>query len=444
LSADLSEREKLIEQYEQEIRKRHHQIEKKQLYVDRLNREYDEKRTKLENEAGEADVQGPQESKIKHMKKAITDITKDCTDMQKDWIQKQTTLLSVSSDTDRLRGHLNDQKNRKMVLEQKRVRIEASLETQQKEIKELENAMKHLRFDMDRMNGSIVKNDSRSKELSNANAMMETEFVAKLKEIEAQCLTMEASVGQVKEEKLAMTQDILEAERQVFLWERKISLEKEMQEALDPNTGQSDASAMVKEIHRMELRLDQLKRRQEQMIMEMERAIHKRDAIALKYEPKAKKSKSGATSAANMKRQIQSLKNNLRLCTQANSDTEQKISVAESELEQLTKTIESSNEECTHLEQDLEVLRGDVQVSTVEKQRNFAAILKLQRTSKRYEEFSMGTGPPPPPNIRAQFSEQLAIKQNTTNVLKVLGDAYPQLEPLWYQFYTWLGVEPGS
>merc|ERR1719253_1764093 len=119
LADDLSEREKLIEQYEQEIRKRHHQIEKKQLYVDRLNREYDEKRTKLENEAGEADVQGPQEAKIKHMKKAIADITKECADMQKDWIQKQTLLLSVSSDTDQLRTHLNEQKHRKMVLEQK-------------------------------------------------------------------------------------------------------------------------------------------------------------------------------------------------------------------------------------------------------------------------------------------------------------------------------------
>merc|ERR1719274_170704 len=111
-----------------------------------------------------------------------------------------------------------------------------------------------------------------------------------------------------------MTQDILEAERQVLLWDRKIALEKEMQQALDPNVGQSEAAAMQKEIHRMELRLDQLKRRQEQMINEMERAIHKRDAIALKYEPKAKKDKGGATTSANLKRQIQSLKNNLRLC----------------------------------------------------------------------------------------------------------------------------------
>merc|ERR1712014_291604 len=103
LGDELAEREKLIEQYEQEIRKRHHQIEKKQLYVDQLNRKYDEKRTKLEAEAGEADVAGPQEAKLKHMKKTIADLTKECTDMQKDWIQKQTQLLSVSTETDRLK-----------------------------------------------------------------------------------------------------------------------------------------------------------------------------------------------------------------------------------------------------------------------------------------------------------------------------------------------------
>merc|ERR1719405_287407 len=228
--------------------------------------------------------------------------------------------------------------------------------------------------------------------------MMETEFVAKLREIEGACVQMESTIESVKQEKADMTTDILEAERQVMLWERKIHLEREMQEALDPAVGQAESSAMQKEIHRMELRLDQLKRRQEQMVAEMESAIHKRDAIALKYEPKAKKSKS-VTSAANLKRQIQSLKNNLRLCTQANSDTEQKIGAAEAELEQLTKTIESSNEECAALERDSEALRSEVQVAAVEKQRNFAAILKLQRTAKRYDEFSMG-GPPPAPNIR--------------------------------------------
>merc|ERR1712110_588157 len=123
----------------------------------------------------------------------------------------------------------------------------------------------------------------------------------------------------------------------------------------------------------MELRLAQLQRRQEQMIIEMERAIHKRDAISLKFEPKAKKSNASAT-AANLKRQIQSLKNNLRLCTQANSDAEQKIAEREGELQQLQQTIEQGAEEYAKLERATEQLRGEVQVGTVEKQRNLAAL----------------------------------------------------------------------
>merc|ERR1719188_1637882 len=220
---------------------------------------------------------------------------------------------------------------------------------------------------MDLMNGQAVKSDSKSKELANSNQMMETEFVQKLKEIEAQCLDIERNVSSVKEDKTGMTQEILEAERQVLLWERKITLEKEMQEALDPNIGQADSAAMKKEIHRMELRLDQLKRRQEQMIIEMERAIHKRDAIALKFEPKAKKTKQ-ATTTANLKRQIQSLRNNVRLCTQANADAEQKISQRESDLAALQQTIEQSAEDYGRLERAAEQVRGEVQISTVEKQ----------------------------------------------------------------------------
>mmetsp|Transcript_47873 Transcript_47873/g.137341 ORF Transcript_47873/g.137341 Transcript_47873/m.137341 type:complete len:888 (+) Transcript_47873:97-2760(+) len=442
LSADLAERERLIEQYEQEIRKRHHQIEKKQLYVDRLNREYDEKRTKLEAEAGDADVAGPQEAKLKHMRKTIADLTKECGDMQKDWIQKQTQLLSIAGDTDKLKAGVNDSKNRKMVLEQKKVRIEGQLDNQNREIKELDNNMKHLRFDMDRMNSAVVKNDNKSSDLANSNQMMETEFVQKLKEIEAKCLETERGIDNVKEEKSDMTAEILEAERQVLLWERKITLEKEMQEALDPNSGQAESAAMKKEIHRMELRLDQLKRRQEQMIIEMERAIHKRDAITLKYEPKAKKNKA-ASSTANLKRQVQSLRNNLRLCTQATSDAEQKVSEREGELSQLQQTIEQSAEHCMQLERAAEQMRSEVQVCTVEKQRNLAGILKLQRTAKRCDELSMGTGPPPSANIRAQHGEQVSLRNKVTDVVKVLHEAYPQLEPLWDEFYVWLEVEQG-
>jgi chromosome segregation ATPase len=327
-----------------------------------------------------------------------------------------------------------------MVLEQKKLRIENQLQSHVKEIKELDKTKEDLRKDMVKMNSAVAKNDAKTKELSNANSMMESEFVQKLKEIEAACLDTEQSVERVKDDKAQMSQDILEAERQVLLWERKITLEKEMQEALDPNIGQAGTAAMRKEIHRMELRLDQLKRRQEQMILEMQRTISKRDVIASKYEPKAKNSKQ-AQSSQTLKRQVQSLKNNLRLCTQANSDTEQKIAQKETELAQLQQAIEQNQEECSQLERAVEGRRTEVQVSTVTKQRNLASILRLQRAKMRYEELAMGTGPQPPTrDMRGVYQEQLMSKNKIINVVKVLHDACPQLESLWDEFYTWLDV----
>lgn len=62
-----------------------------------------------------------------------------------------------------------------------------------------------------------------------------------------------------------------------------------MQDALDPEIGQTEIVAMRKEIHRMQLRYDQLRKKQEEMIKDMERAIFKRETIQLKYLPKVQK-----------------------------------------------------------------------------------------------------------------------------------------------------------
>merc|ERR1719456_1101041 len=131
LSADLGDREKLIDQYELEIRKRHNQIEKKQLYVDRLNREYDEKRSKQED-----DNTGPLEGKIKQLKKQLAEKSQECQDMQKSWIGKQTDLLALQEEIDTTKDHVQDQKNRKLILQQKRIRTEGGWEGQKKEITE--------------------------------------------------------------------------------------------------------------------------------------------------------------------------------------------------------------------------------------------------------------------------------------------------------------------
>lgn len=92
--------------------------------------------------------------------------------------------------------------------------------------------------------------------MTNDNFNIENEFKQKLKELENEAIKLENSIATLKEEKADILSEIVEAERQILLWERKIQLEKEMQDALDPNIGQSEIVAMKKEIHRMELRYE--------------------------------------------------------------------------------------------------------------------------------------------------------------------------------------------
>jgi len=69
----------------------------------------------------------------------------------------------------------------------------------------------------------------------------------------------------------------------------RFNLRRKCKTLYDPNIGQTEIVAMKKEIHRMELRYEQLRKKQEQMIKDMERAVFKRETIQLKYLPKVEK-----------------------------------------------------------------------------------------------------------------------------------------------------------
>lgn len=142
---------------------------------------------------------------------------------------------------------------------------------------------------MKKLNTLFYKNTDMQEKLKNDNFNIENEFKQKLKELENESIRLENHISNLKEQKADILAEIVEAERQILLWERKIQLEKEMQDALDPTIGQTEIVAMKKEIHRMELRYDQLKKKQEEMIKDMERSVFKRETIQLKYLPKVEK-----------------------------------------------------------------------------------------------------------------------------------------------------------
>lgn len=129
--------------------------------------------------------------------------------------------MKIAAEADELR-------NKKSILEQKKMRLNNAVESHKKEIRQLEVALKNLDFEMNKLNNVYYKNTDNQKKLASDNQNIEYEFKQKLRELEIQSVALETQIAQKKEQKAEILAEIVQAERQILLWERKIQLEKEM------------------------------------------------------------------------------------------------------------------------------------------------------------------------------------------------------------------------
>merc|ERR1711871_1590348 len=279
--ADLEEKEKLIDDIDVEIARKHTQIERKQVDIDKLNKRYEALTSGTEEEN-----MGPLEATIHNTTKEINKKVEECTEYKRQWMRHQTELVAVNSDAGKQAEVNNTIKSELAVLYQQKLRLDNNIAGQEKELVDLKRSIQNLRGEMQRINGLIAQANTQEESLDSLNRRTEEEFRNRLVALEGECINIEQAVDGVKAEKEQLLVDISESEKQIMLIERKIQLAKETIEALDPNVGRAENTKMKQEIHRMELRHVQLKKKQEQMIKEMEEAIYRKEQIKNKGKTK--------------------------------------------------------------------------------------------------------------------------------------------------------------
>merc|ERR1711865_358476 len=297
-------KESLIDQIEVEIARKHTLIERKQVDIDKLNKRYEALTSGTEEEN-----MGPLEATIYNANKEIAKKMDECADSKRSWMKHQTELVKVNTESVE-RSDVNDNlKSEVAILYQQRIRLDNSIAGQEKELQHLHRNISNLRGDMQRFNELIAKATTQEEALASANLRLESEFKNRLVALEHECINMESAIDSVKGEKDQCVDDIKETEQQIMFLERKIQLAKETIEALDPNVGRAENTKMKQEIHRMELRYVQLKKKQEEMIKEMADAIYRKDQIKSKGKTKQK---AVATSAGTLKQELGSMERKIK------------------------------------------------------------------------------------------------------------------------------------
>lgn len=305
---ELQDKDHLIEKYELEIRQRHDKIEKKQIYIARLNRKY-EKLTS--NNLGEEDTNtGPLEATIKNLRKEMTVIDNSSGDLQREWIKNQQELVQLATATSKEMETVQKLRAKETILTQKKLRFTADEKKETFEVKELKSQITSLHADLVRLNQLIAKNKLLQEKVANDNYNIENDFMQKLRDMEIQSVKKDAEIQNTKQVKEDILNQLVELEKQIMLWEKKIQIERETQEALDPEYGQPEIKGMEKEIHRMSHRLNKLLIHQEKMVKEMERVIYKREAIKLQGHTASKRV--GHITQAQLRKKISVMRNALQ------------------------------------------------------------------------------------------------------------------------------------
>ena len=385
---ELEEKEAMIGKYQLEIRQRNDEVEKKMYRVDRLNKKFD----KMVDTAGGEENLGPLENIISNLNKEADVVLIECKELERDWLRKQTDLVAVASEADISKEANNELQARVTILSQQQLRLNKDLKTLRTEVKVGNHTNVDLQKDIAKLNALISVNHDQEGSLQNANFVMEMECVDELKQAERECVALQATINETKTLKLTILDEIVDTERQALLWEKKIQIDKETREALDPSVGQQETLNMEKEVHRMELRLEALKREQERLSTEMEKAVLKRAVIADRYVKAPPEAGAGGEtrdlSQANAKRKIGNLKKEARSFAEEISMLTSTIDAKKAVFSDMTVELECVTSQYAQSEEQSMQLQSEINDLLYQKQLNQERMSYKQKYAKRLKDLA--------------------------------------------------------
>ncbi|KAK3796467.1 hypothetical protein RRG08_009244 [Elysia crispata] len=384
LDNQIAEHNKIVTKSEQEIVKRNAIIERKQNQVDIMTK----KLHQMINNAGGVEL-GPLEIQINSTQKSIEAMHQEVMELQQLWLRQQNELVRLSQTKEKDLQDLVACKRQLTILSQKKIRTENDIDQQHREMCDIERNVRNMRNDIIKLNTLLHKEKNVGEQLEQGNVLMENAFVAGLKDAEMESIQLQGKLDEIKEEKERLLNSLVEAERQIMLWEKKTQLARETRAAVDSEVGQGEMRAMRSEIHRMQVRHSQLMKQQEKMIQDMEKAVSRRDTILTRGDAMSKMKKKVVTKGTFERQMAEQRKKIKQTISEANG-CDSEIKELRDHQQGLTEQLEEKQLNCQQLQSTSDSLDGDVERTLEVKQKNLQELLAKQQKMKYYQQAKEG------------------------------------------------------
>ena len=393
--AVLRDAEAAMDEKEAETRRCINETEKRTIRVAKLNREYN----KMVRDCEDEEPLGPLEATIKNLSKQVDQETIEIRSLQREWLMRQTELINTTSNTNAIQEKDSESTARLGILRQKLLRLIQENHSNEAALKSIDYKSRGLHSDMTRLNDLIEQNTRRLAEYENKIAVDAMEFERELSELDQQSNMLEGHIAEVTSNRTRILHEIMDSEEQIKVWEKKIQVEKETQEELHTSKDAIDTKGMEREIEKMKRRLASLTTTQEQLLRDMELAIHKREDIAVKY----KNTKHQNITKGDQAKKIQHTMCKLERFQISIQEATQSVAVAREDVSAIRIVLRDTLDQLHSCGQARKSLEKEMAESEFAKNRMISLCGLYKEVLQRYESLDKGDVPPVNVTARTEF-----------------------------------------
>jgi len=406
------EMQKLEDDYNkktQNIKNCQKNLEKKQTEMEQLNKVYGEL---IENKKD--DNEGEFEVAINKLQKKIKELRKDIRNKDVEWLTKNQELIRKENILNNLTEEVVDKRSKRMNLDRKKMKLNEKYSIHEKEVKEIEISLKQLRDnEMGKFSKLLEKNINTNENLEHQIFDINIKFKEKLTNLENESVKLEMEIEVLREEKSETLAQIIEAERQITLWERKIELQEQLQKIIKPETGRKEIDEMKNYINKQKTVYKKLISEQEGVIKNMEKSVQRRDYIKVKY-PVNENKGNEIKNKVNKTKELNYLMEQINKINKKKKEYSNKIASTKTAVDEINNNFNLLNNETFTFKDNAFNLRNEYFRGKINTNNLLCKSKQYQESTKMIEDFSNNKFKPKKKDV---LREELKLYQNENNAL---------------------------
>ncbi|XP_046960067.1 coiled-coil domain-containing protein 40 [Vanessa cardui] len=437
---------------EQEIDQLQEEYEQKMLVITRKQRELDIVIKKYNALKEIFDMKSPQERRIEELEQQIKGLRERTENMQCEWLRLQGHVVKLTSHHQKIVSDINLINKQIQICEQKTMRIQAESDRVLSERGRVERTLRDLRGRLEVLERTRKDAADRNNMAQKTNLAITHEYAASLKDAETEIIQMEEDIEAFEKEKINLTQELDRVQREALIWQRKgmlaVDLKRNIQNA---KSAAGEIGQMRAEIHRMEVRREQLRKTGEKLGEDLALYVTRRETALEKNRAAAAVEKAHGTSQTSQS----SYYHKLRLAKADVARVTKDLSDSKSQLEQLLKEQERVDREVAEtsaanaqLEERIATLLQESREAEKQKQWLLERLVRSQRlgselaTAIKRQSVRVKK---PKSVVLSEYNQALALNERLNQIVTALANEYPHLNDKLEVIHNTLNIHsPGG